>query len=83
MSADRLAWLPGFFTGRLHAVPVDQVFTEFHGLAIAWSLCGAPAAVVDRHCAEGRCPKCVAMLGGEAQWTDRDVPRVPSEDNSR
>lgn len=67
MTVDRLAWLPGFFTGQLHAVLVTRTYMRFHGVAIVWSLCGVPAAVVDHDGRRVTCPKCVAIQGRRDQ----------------
>lgn len=38
----RTTWRRGFFTGRQHAVPAMPDRMTFHGMTIAWSLCGLP-----------------------------------------
>lgn len=69
MPVHQIVWLPGFFTGCLHAVRVDKPARPmvFDGVQILWSICGAPAAVVDRS-ADGRpCHGCQARTGGGDQ----------------
>jgi len=61
-------WLPGFFTGRRHAVtdPTDRMI--FHSVALTWSVCRrATVLVPDAAAAEGpRCDRCVYLLGPNA-----------------
>lgn len=38
-------WLPGYFVPRLHAVTPDADRMVFHGVLLAWSLCGRAATL--------------------------------------
>ncbi len=59
------AWLPGFFTGRLHAVLPDADRMVFHGTPIAWSVCGRAAALEPgrRRARSVPCDRCVYLAG--------------------
>lgn len=46
MTPRSVAWLPGYFTGLLHAAEIGQLPFLFHAVPIVWSCCGAPVAVV-------------------------------------
>ncbi|MBB4907005.1 hypothetical protein H4W32_006530 [Actinophytocola algeriensis] len=54
------AWLPGYFVPRLHAVDPYADRMVFHGVPLAWSLCGRAAVLhaADRLERLGRCPRC-------------------------
>lgn len=45
MTPRTVEWLPGYFTGLLHAAEVGQLPFLFHRVPIVWSCCGAPVAV--------------------------------------
>jgi hypothetical protein len=56
------AWLPGYFTRRIHCVqvPPNRVFS-FRGISIVWALCGTPAAVIDHTDALQHCATCAHL----------------------
>ena len=61
MSESRsVAWLPGYFTGVLHAAEIGQLPFLFHAVPIVWSRCGAPVAVVTPRRTAFTCPACAA-----------------------
>ncbi|GAB3460348.1 hypothetical protein [Actinophytocola sediminis] len=64
-SADRPAWLPGYFTDRLHAVLPDADRMVFRRIPIGWSMCGR-AVVLDpalRRPCSVPCQRCVRLAG--------------------
>lgn len=54
-----MTWLPGFFTGRLHAVIDLDARIVVDSIPIVWALCGAPAALLKP---DDTLPLCVACL---------------------
>lgn len=59
-------WLPGFFTGRRHAVVDLTPAMDFHGQSIGWSVCDRPVLLrSDLALASVRgteCPRCAPWL---------------------
>lgn len=62
-------WLPGFFTGRRHAVVDLADRVDFHGVSIGWSVCNR-SVVLDPDtatelAADSVCPTCAHWLDTE------------------
>jgi hypothetical protein len=55
-----MTWLPGFFTGRLHAVADLEVRLVFHSVPIVWALCGVPVALLKPDDTLPLCVDCLA-----------------------
>lgn len=56
-------WLPGYFTGRLHAVTDPNSGLVFHGTRLAWSVCGRAVAVALSPDPAPLCDRCVFVVG--------------------
>lgn len=65
MTAADPVWLPGFFTGRLHAVTDTTDRMVFHGIAVGWSTCGRATVLDPTHAPApaGWCGRCVHLTG--------------------
>jgi hypothetical protein len=69
--SDEPVWLPGFFTGRLHAVADGADHMVFHGTPIVWSVCGRAATLEPGERPPlAPCDRCV-LLAGPPSFPDR------------
>lgn len=58
------AWLPGFFTRKIHAVVNADDRMIFHSRAVAWSVCGVPVLADSTESVTGiRCAQCENRTG--------------------
>ena len=59
-------WLPGFFTGRRHAVIDLARRMDFHGLPVGWSVCDRPVLLklnlAEVSVSTPGCPRCERWL---------------------
>lgn len=56
-----IEWLPGYFTGCLHAAVAGQLPFLFRAIPIVWSTCGAPVAISRPGADLPVCPACAAQ----------------------
>ncbi|MGB3444953.1 MAG: hypothetical protein WBA97_39960 [Actinophytocola sp.] len=65
-------WLPGFFTGRTHAVVDLADRTDFRGVKLAWSVCNRPVVLDPDPTAEPTddpvCPACATWFDTRARY---------------
>lgn len=69
-------WLPGFFTGRRHAVVDLADRTDFHGVTLAWSVCNRsvvlhPDTTADPEVEPANdsiCPACARWLNAHVRY---------------
>ena len=63
-------WRRGFFTDRAHAVTAPADRMTFHGLTIAWSICGRPTVDGPNppHTYLSPCARCLYLTREPTGW---------------